>query len=324
VSTTAVRAIRLNDIHITERLRALQPERVETLVASIADVGLLEPIVVRPNEFNSYLLIVGRHRVEAAKTLKWGSITATIIDGISADAAELAEIDENLVRAELTPAERVLHIGRRKELYEKIHPETKKGATGKYRQKSQVGTSENPAPAFIESIPGKSRAAVARDVARAKKVAVLADVVGTPLDQGAELDALAKLPEKEQRELAAAAKAGKKVTAKSETPKAKAKSEDLPFDLRNDDIYTLAPTILAYIGDNTRTRELANELLALLDHQEKDEQPESAAGNTTESAAGNATESAADSAERRKLENAKLADDDLSIPAFLQRKPVAS
>ena len=145
---------------------------------------------------------------------------------------------------------------------------------------------------------------------------MLADVVGTPLDRGAELDALAKLPEKEQRELAAAAKAGKKVTAKSETPKAKAKSEDLPFDLRNDDIYTLAPTILAYIGDNTRTRELANELLALLDHQEKDEQPESAAGN--------ATESAVDSAERRNLENAKLADDDLSIPAFLQRKPVAS
>ena len=36
MSTTAVRAIRLDDIHITERLRALQPERVETLVASIA------------------------------------------------------------------------------------------------------------------------------------------------------------------------------------------------------------------------------------------------------------------------------------------------
>jgi hypothetical protein len=39
---------------------------------------------------------------------------------------------------------------------------------------------------------------------------------------------------------------------------------------------------------------------------------------------GIATESAADSAERRNLKNEKLTDDDLSIPGFLQRKPVAS
>ena len=65
--------------------------------------------------------------------------------------ADQAEIDENLIRADLTPAENALHTARRKELYEKLHPETKKGATGKYRKKSQVsqvGTSE--ANAFID------------------------------------------------------------------------------------------------------------------------------------------------------------------------------
>jgi hypothetical protein len=43
---------------------------------------------------------------------------------------------------------------------------------------------------------------------------VLSDVVGTSLDQGDELDALAKLPEDEQRKLAERVKSGERVTAK--------------------------------------------------------------------------------------------------------------
>lgn len=41
--------------------------------------------------------------------------------------ALLAEIDENLIRSELSPAERALHTSRRKELYDAVHPETKNG-----------------------------------------------------------------------------------------------------------------------------------------------------------------------------------------------------
>jgi hypothetical protein len=42
---------------------------------------------------------------------------------------------------------------------------------------------------------------------------VLPDIVGTSLDKGAEIYALAKLPESEQRRLAEAAKRGEKVSA---------------------------------------------------------------------------------------------------------------
>ena len=56
---------------------------------------------------------------------------------------------------------------------------------------------------------------VKRDAIRGKKVPVLPDIVGTSLDNGAEIDALAKLPESEQRSLAEAAKRGEKVSARS-------------------------------------------------------------------------------------------------------------
>jgi hypothetical protein len=52
--------------------------------------------------------------------------------------------------------------------------------------------------AFVADIAvktGKGRSTVARDVTRAKKVAVLDDIARTCLDKGDEIDALGKLPE---------------------------------------------------------------------------------------------------------------------------------
>src|SRR5262249_31858740 len=63
---------------------------------------------------------------------------------------------------------------------------------------------------------GKSARTVRLDVRRGEAcAAVLPDVIGTCLDQGDELDALAGLPEEEQRKLAERAKAGEKVSART-------------------------------------------------------------------------------------------------------------
>jgi N6-adenosine-specific RNA methylase IME4 len=130
----------------------------------------------------------------------------------------LAEIDENLVRADLSPAERAMHVGRRKELYEKLHPETKTGgAPGAGKGKGKRKRNANLASFQDQTAKstGQSKRKVARDATRAKHIVVLAEIAGTVLDQGDELDAMAKLPEAEQRKLAARAKAGEKVTAKT-------------------------------------------------------------------------------------------------------------
>jgi ParB-like chromosome segregation protein Spo0J len=199
-----------------ERLRALRPDVVAELVQSMRERGQLQPIIVRPNsQGTGYWLVAGRHRLEAARKLKWDSINALVFEGMNADEAELAEIEENLIRADLSPAERALHQARRKELYESLHPETKHG--GDRKSVKQSSSQNENLKAFVDATAartGKGRSTIARDVTRAKQVAVLDQIVGTSLDQGGEIDALAKLPEKEQRTLAERARNGEKVSAK--------------------------------------------------------------------------------------------------------------
>jgi N6-adenosine-specific RNA methylase IME4 len=196
------------------RMRQLRPETVDELADSISAQGLLQPIVLRKNG-RGYNLVAGRHRLEAVRKIGQKKIHAEIRDGLDADAALLAEIDENLVRAELSPTERAMHVGKRKELFEKLHPETKRGGDRK-SAKAKSTRQNGDLKRFTKDAAkktGKGERTIQRDAARAK-IASLADVVGTSLDSGDELDALAKLPNKAQRELIRRAKAGDRVTAK--------------------------------------------------------------------------------------------------------------
>jgi ParB-like chromosome segregation protein Spo0J len=197
------------------RLRALRPEIVEQLAESMKkEGGLLQPIVVRPRKGGDYWLVAGRHRLMAAIKLKWKTIACTIFEGMEADEVELAEVDENLIRANLSPAEEAAHIGRRKELYGRRHPEKKHGGDRKSAKAKSSSPNENLKP-FVDDTAkktGKGRSTIARKAARAK-VVVLPEITGTSLDKGSEIDALAKLPEEKQRSLAEAARRGEKVSA---------------------------------------------------------------------------------------------------------------
>ena len=201
---------------LPDRMRKLRPEVVAALAESIAAIGQGEPIIVRPREGGGYWLVAGLHRLQACRKLKRETIRAEVQD-VDEDTARLIEIDENLVRADLTPAERAEHVGRRKELYERLHPKTKQGGApgkaggGKKAQDPKMRS-------FVDhtaAITGKGRATVARDATRAKTIVVLGDIVDTSLDRGDELDALTKLAPDEQRQLAARAQAGERVSAKA-------------------------------------------------------------------------------------------------------------
>ena len=114
--------MKISDIKINSGRRDTQQRNVEELARSIAAVGLMNPVTVTQDN----TLIAGLHRLEAAKLLGWTEIECVVstADGLQ---AELAEIDENFVRAGLSHRELGDLLLRRKELYEAIHPETRQG-----------------------------------------------------------------------------------------------------------------------------------------------------------------------------------------------------
>lgn len=126
--------IQISEIKINPGRREALPERVAELARSISEVGLLNPVTIdRDNT-----LIAGLHRLEAAKLLGWTAVDCTVssLEGLQ---AELAEIDENFVRTDLSAIEYGDLLLRRKEIYEALHPETKNGGD---RKSEKIRTSK--------------------------------------------------------------------------------------------------------------------------------------------------------------------------------------
>ena len=114
--------IPISEITVIPGRREALPGDVKELAASILEVGLISPIMVD----QSHTLIAGLHRLEAMKLLGRTEIECTVsdLDGLQ---VELAEIDENFVRKDLSDDEFRELLLRRKEIYESLHPETKAG-----------------------------------------------------------------------------------------------------------------------------------------------------------------------------------------------------
>lgn len=79
-----------------------QDDEFEALVKGMAEVGLLQPIVVTPHGTRQYALIVGHRRLAAAKVLGWAAIPATIKDW-DQDTQVRANYMENRHRASVSP-----------------------------------------------------------------------------------------------------------------------------------------------------------------------------------------------------------------------------
>ena len=115
--------IEVGRIHVKGGRRGLDVDYVKKLAESIRELGLLNPITVDKD----LCLIAGLHRLEAVKLLGLESVEcmAVSLEGLH---AEMAEIDENIIRNDLSAVEYGEILLRRKEIYEMLHPETKAGA----------------------------------------------------------------------------------------------------------------------------------------------------------------------------------------------------
>ncbi len=133
--------IQIFQINVNDGRRKVDPKAVQTLADSISKVGLLNPITVD----RKYTLIAGLHRLEAVKLLGWSEIACTVCD-LEGLEIELAEIDENLIRKELDLISESEQLARRKEIYEILHPETRRGMRNGQTSKSE-------ATSFLEAKP---------------------------------------------------------------------------------------------------------------------------------------------------------------------------
>lgn len=159
-----------NDIEIGERHRTLSVDAVNRLAASMKDIGLRQPITIRIVDemmVDGHLtagvpvLVAGAHRLAAAKSLEWDTVSCIEIDDDPVT-SELWELSENLHRLDLTKEQRDEHIRRYAELLE-----TRRGLSAKLANNSApVGR-----PKSISTEIAEETGLSARTVRRALKPA---------------------------------------------------------------------------------------------------------------------------------------------------------
>jgi len=96
----------LAQIHLPSQQprRYFSPQAMDSLVASIREHGILQPLLVRPSLEGGYELLAGERRYRAAQTLKLEKVPVLIRDLADQDAIQVALL-ENLQREDLNPIE---------------------------------------------------------------------------------------------------------------------------------------------------------------------------------------------------------------------------
>ena len=186
--------VNIAQIKIGTRLR--QARKAQELAESIKEIGLLNPITL-DREYN---LIAGLNRLEAHKILGLTEIDCHFTD-LTGLQAQLAEIDENLIRDDLNALEYAQWLAKRKDLYLEIYPQTAKG--GDFRSKEYLNADSalrSETPSFTEStasLTNQSKRTIETNIAMATQLADF-DLGDMPItDNKTELLELAKIAKRE-------------------------------------------------------------------------------------------------------------------------------
>ena len=89
--------------------RVVDDEKMDELVESIKESGVLTPVLVRPDDEGNYEMISGHRRLHAAKRAGLRKIPA-IIKEMTNDDATIAMVDSNMQREEILPSERAFSL----------------------------------------------------------------------------------------------------------------------------------------------------------------------------------------------------------------------
>jgi ParB-like chromosome segregation protein Spo0J len=162
----------------------LDPKKVDELVESMKKLGQLSPIGVyadNPNRVRSAKLVFGLHRLEARKKQGHKDIDVIFVTGNSDADRKLAEIAENLHRAELDEVARSAHltawadiIRQQGEADAKAKAETEAAKPKRGRGRPPGSKNKNKGEAVHDGpkAPSKTRTKATSDTTVAKKMGV--------------------------------------------------------------------------------------------------------------------------------------------------------
>ena len=89
--------------------KVLDDEKMDTLVDSIRENGILYPVIVRPDNSGDYEMISGHRRLHAAGIAGLNKVPA-IVKEMSDDEATIIMVDANVQREEILPSERAFSL----------------------------------------------------------------------------------------------------------------------------------------------------------------------------------------------------------------------
>ena len=189
------RHVPVAEVQVGSRMRHVDDDAVEALVARIERDGVLQPIVVTAQG----ALVAGAHRLQACRRLGLPHIPARVVE-LDAQAAELAEIEENLVRLDLTVLQRAEHVAAREDQLQALGQRAESG-----EQDPGGGGGMMPPPLTTKALARKTGCST-RTYLRLRRIgrmpAVVRALIGERGDELAntitELDALANLEEDQQ------------------------------------------------------------------------------------------------------------------------------
>jgi hypothetical protein len=173
-----VRRIALDQVFIPENYRPCQEEYVRALAESMnAPIGLRTPITVWKSDGQAegvsrgtLVLLAGRHRLEAAKSLNWTHIESIELKGTEQQ-ARLWHVEENLIRGDLSVLDRAEHIDQ----WVLLH-EANNEISGQPDQKKKPGRPEGGIAKAARNlpVPGKTEEARRKFIERSIKIATIA------------------------------------------------------------------------------------------------------------------------------------------------------
>ena len=85
--------------------KVVDDDKMQDLVESVRENGVITPVLIRPAENNQYEMISGHRRMHAAELAGLSTIPAIVRD-MTDDEAVIAMVDANIQREELLPSEK--------------------------------------------------------------------------------------------------------------------------------------------------------------------------------------------------------------------------